>query len=559
MMKKGLFCKGLVLGVILLFVGASVVTSMGVNVVEKQDLQDTKTFFEDYNSNGNILYVGGEGPNNYTKIQDAINNAIDGDTVFVYNDSSPYYENIIVDKAINLVGEERDTTIIIGLYEAVSLNGLAYNPITDKLYGASSYSFYEIDKNSGNQTYIGDFKTGGIMIGISFDNFGNCYGVNIGTDSLYSIDIVTGEASLIGSFGINLNYAQDCAYDRDNDIFYLSAYNIGDKDKGVVDEKISGESRGYGGELYICDTETANLTLVGAFENGAEVDGFAIPYEQEKTLEKRFVINRLRKEVNFSDSRYELFYGYCAYDPIGQMDDYTISFFSDHPENLMTIAYTQSNNFISGADWVNDTWYGVEYGTGQLYTINPDTGEMDAIGYSDDVVRVTTDWVNISNFTIKPIIESYSNAGISICSNFNTITENNILDNKYGIEIDCSSNNIINGNIVSSNWKYGIWLSDSMNNTIIGNTISNSHSTENIGIYLSSSNNNNIIGNCLLLNGLFVENSYDNKVENNTVNGKPLVYFEDESDKVIDNAGQIILVNCDNITAENLVLSNTYV
>ena len=63
---------------------------------------------------GNILYVGGDGPGNYTKIQDAIDNASDGDAVFVYDDSSPYYENVVVDKSINLFGENRDTTVIDG-------------------------------------------------------------------------------------------------------------------------------------------------------------------------------------------------------------------------------------------------------------------------------------------------------------------------------------------------------------------------------------------------------------------------------------------------------------
>jgi len=62
--------------------------------------------------NGNTLYVGGNGPNNYTKIQDAINDANNGDTVFVYDNSSPYFESIIIDKTINLLGENVDTTII---------------------------------------------------------------------------------------------------------------------------------------------------------------------------------------------------------------------------------------------------------------------------------------------------------------------------------------------------------------------------------------------------------------------------------------------------------------
>jgi parallel beta-helix repeat protein len=63
---------------------------------------------------GNTLYVGGLGPNNYTKIQDAINDAENGDTVFVFDDSSPYYENIVIENSITLVGEARETTSILG-------------------------------------------------------------------------------------------------------------------------------------------------------------------------------------------------------------------------------------------------------------------------------------------------------------------------------------------------------------------------------------------------------------------------------------------------------------
>ncbi|HDN95751.1 MAG TPA: hypothetical protein ENG71_01620, partial [Thermoplasmatales archaeon] len=69
---------------------------------------------ENNGNNGKTLHVGGDGPNNYTSIQSAINDAKDGDTVFVYDDSSPYYENIVIDKSINLIGENKDTTVIEG-------------------------------------------------------------------------------------------------------------------------------------------------------------------------------------------------------------------------------------------------------------------------------------------------------------------------------------------------------------------------------------------------------------------------------------------------------------
>ncbi len=61
---------------------------------------------------GKTLYVGGSGPNNYSKIQDAINNASNGDTIFVY--SGIYYENVVINKSINLFGETKETTIIDG-------------------------------------------------------------------------------------------------------------------------------------------------------------------------------------------------------------------------------------------------------------------------------------------------------------------------------------------------------------------------------------------------------------------------------------------------------------
>lgn len=59
-----------------------------------------------------LISVGGNGPGNYTRVQDALNNASNGDTVFVYNGT--YYENLIIEKSIRLLGENKHTTIIDG-------------------------------------------------------------------------------------------------------------------------------------------------------------------------------------------------------------------------------------------------------------------------------------------------------------------------------------------------------------------------------------------------------------------------------------------------------------
>ena len=62
------------------------------------------------NVGGTTLFVGGLGPGNYTSIQGAVLNASEGDTVFVYNGT--YDEQVTITKSINLVGLDRDTTII---------------------------------------------------------------------------------------------------------------------------------------------------------------------------------------------------------------------------------------------------------------------------------------------------------------------------------------------------------------------------------------------------------------------------------------------------------------
>ena len=96
-MKK----KWLAIGIILLLLSVTIVPIIAQKTERTQPT-----------SRGNWLYVGGSGPGNYTKIQDAIDDASDGDFVFVY--SGIYYEHLIIDKAICLIGEHRQTTIVDG-------------------------------------------------------------------------------------------------------------------------------------------------------------------------------------------------------------------------------------------------------------------------------------------------------------------------------------------------------------------------------------------------------------------------------------------------------------
>ncbi len=115
---------------------------------------------------GKTLYVGGSGPGNYTKIQDAIDDASDGDTVFVYDDSSPYNEYLIIDKSINLIGEKKDTTIINGDNQTkqhilrITANGVNLHGFTIQ---NSRYTYFEdyagIAVYSNNNDIFGNVLT----------------------------------------------------------------------------------------------------------------------------------------------------------------------------------------------------------------------------------------------------------------------------------------------------------------------------------------------------------------------------------------------------------------
>jgi len=98
--------KALVLGIICLFIGAGVVPSIGGN-----------------NINGFVdtIIV----PDDYPTLQEAIDNAKNGDTIQVR--AGLYRERIIIDKSINLIGENKFSTTIAGSYSGDVINVIADN------------------------------------------------------------------------------------------------------------------------------------------------------------------------------------------------------------------------------------------------------------------------------------------------------------------------------------------------------------------------------------------------------------------------------------------------
>ncbi|MBP2144468.1 parallel beta-helix repeat protein [Methanococcus voltae] len=165
------------------------------------------------------------------------------------------------------------------------------------------------------------------------------------------------------------------------------------------------------------------------------------------------------------------------------------------------------------------------------------------------------------NSTIINNTVSSSNYGITLWSSPNSFFVNNTADSsECGIHIFNSPNTPIINNRINSN-KNGMYIDNSKNNTIKNNT-ANSNSINDIVIDYSS-HGCILVNNSLDIRGIRVGNTYDriggtntHTIKNNTMNGRPIYYYKNNNTgKVPEDAGQVILMNCSNMLVENLNIS----
>lgn len=139
-------------------------------------------------------------------------------------------------------------------------------------------------------------------------------------------------------------------------------------------------------------------------------------------------------------------------------------------------------------------------------------------------------------------------------SHLNRLTNNTSSHSKGRIYMDRSNNNwIINQ---TCEW---ISLYDSFSNTIERNQVLFG------GLELYASSNNTVIENRFQGGGLIFPLWYSGMifrqrmVSGNTVNGKPLVYWQDQSGGSVPlGAGQVVLVGCSGVTVNNQIISDCY-
>jgi parallel beta-helix repeat protein len=188
---------------------------------------------------------------------------------------------------------------------------------------------------------------------------------------------------------------------------------------------------------------------------------------------------------------------------------------------------TELANFINGRGLSGEGTYTSPYIIENYF--------IAAISGTGIYIKNTNAYLIIRNCTIFNGI-SYENDGIYLQRTSNVkITNNTMINNRWGIFLRYSPNNIISNNFVNNSYSFGITLySESDNCTISDNNVSNC----NWGITITDSDNSIISGNNLTYNGdaVFLNNyCNDCTISGNDItdNSLGVFLFADCSDNII--------------------------
>jgi hypothetical protein len=212
-----------------------------------------------------------------------------------------------------------------------AVTGLAIHPSTGVMYGStgrmsatSPHSLITIDKTTGAGTLVGTFLVGSAetMADLTFTSDGTLYGwLEPSTDSLFTINTATGQATLVGNSGLD-TFGSGLAASSANVLFYAGFGDTGDLDtinrttglpttvgtlNGSTDRSISAMAFNSAGTLYAVrldesrtpprvadlltiNTTTAAITILGPTINNLDAivfDGIAAPAAVVPTLDTK--------------------------------------------------------------------------------------------------------------------------------------------------------------------------------------------------------------------------------------------------------------------------------
>lgn len=502
--------KSIAIGIISLFIiGTIGHMAVGFDTGEYQPKEKSLLHF------GNTFYVGGSGPGNFSTIQEAIDHAYDGDTIFVYNGT--YKEHIIIDKQINLVGENRNNTIIHGQYE--------YNK--DVVYiiaNQASISRFSIK-------YSGELSTGLSCTDCSYNIISDC---NFQYHQLRTIYLLRSSNNIIKNCSIqdsnrgilvseeksDYNTISGCYISTVKGALDLSSshnkvincileegLNIhGGSNNTIMNCKIYNNDGSFCIQMgYTSYNKLKNNTL----KNGGIIFNVNFPYEYYHDIDTSNTIDGKPIYYILEESNRE-FNETMAIGYIGLISctNVTVKNLSLHGIVLGNASFSRIENCS-----FHENLLGVDIGLSN----NNIVSNCDFSTYYSVRIRKSSD--NIVADCRMPIGFEYGYCvDINYYSSKNMISNCSIGNFSMGVIISGESHyNIVTDCIISNNYDIGIWLCASYN-TIISNTI---HNNGGVGILAYLSSSHNVSHNLIESNteGIHCDGSSFNEISYNTIKG----------------------------------------
>lgn len=360
--------------------------SLGLNITNNNNINKEITI------NNNTLYVGGTGPNNYTKIKDAINDASNGYTIFVY--SGTYYEYIILYKSLNLIGENRETTNIT-CKDKTDVIKISANNVTIKgftLYDAGQNFLYKTDA------------------GIEISNNKN----NI---TIEENIIAKGYCGILSQDSENVTIKNNILHTNNGPSIWFYGKSI---NNSIINNKITRKINDRGGGIWLEKCSSNILIKNNVFTNtGIFIFGYTIDHFTQE-IQENTVNNKL------------LFYA------INQKN-------LQIPDDAVNLILVNCSNSILNDKNATNAEAGILLAFSSNITINNSN-------YSSCNGGIAL--INVNNCIITN--NSLTNIGDGIILRYsqNNIISNNkiFMANRLGVEVINSDNNYITKNTVSTNF-----------------------------------------------------------------------------------------------------------
>jgi len=594
-MINRIFRKGLIVTIIVMFVIASIIPSLGGISINKQSSTVTMTSFKNLKSRQEIIYVDDDADpswynaTNVKTIQEGIDNASTYGTVFVYNGT--YYENVVVDKPIDLIGEDKNTTIIDGN----NYDDVVYMPVN--LAEVSGFTI----RNCGGGPLDAGLELDDVQYCTIEDNIFKDQSVGVLLNGSTAINIKNNICSSNYLKGIYLAYSYSNTIDNnicdnsDSGIYLLSSSYIviGNNvcSNNSVGVNVSGASNGNTISNTVCmdnvrgvliSSSSGNINTISENICSGNDYGVFIDSSDDHEIEDNDCSGNVIGIYIYNSSDTEIRYNTCLNNSdsgvfLSSSGDNVIGF-NDCSNNSDSgiILSSSSNNQIMFNDFLNNG-VGVNIGGASGGNIIANNVCLDGVRG----VLISSSSGNIN--TVSGNNCSGNEYGVFVdTSNDQTISSNDCFSNVIGIYIYNSSDTEIRYNTCLNNSDSGVFLSSSSDNVITsndflnngvgvniggasgGNTISNNVCLDGVrGILISSSsgNINTVSGNNCSGNeyGVFIDSSDGQEIEDNDCSGNVIgIYLDASNDNVVGN-NTFSNNDEDGINLSNLCDSNIFI